>query len=73
MSHAHLLWVVFGGKWMSEDFTGSDPLILTRLQYGFQELDALLSLCGLGFIIFLKTHLVEETTVISTIMKVNRS
>ena len=58
---------------MSEDLTGSDPLILTRLQHGLQELDALLSLCGLSFIIFLKTHLVEETTVISSIVEDNQS
>ena len=31
--HTHLLWVVFGDKWMNEDFSGSDPLILIHLQH----------------------------------------
>ena len=48
---------------MSEDFTGSDPLICVNFQHCLQELDTLLSLHCLSFVILLQTHLVEETSV----------
>lgn len=47
-----------------------DPLIGIDSEHGLQELDTLLSLFCLNSVVFLQTHLVEETTVKSTISEV---
>ena len=62
--------VVSGVEWFSEEFTGSDPLICIKCQHGLQELDTLLSLYSLSFVIFLQTHLVKEPSVKFTISQV---
>lgn len=59
-----------GNEWMSEDFTGSDPLSLTHFQHGLHELDTLLSLVSLSSVVPLQTHLVYGTKVKSTISQV---
>ena len=42
---------------MSEDFIRSDPLVSISFQHCLQELDTLLSLFSLSSVIFLQTHL----------------
>lgn len=65
--HTHVRWVVFGDEWMTGDLTGSDPLIRINFQHGLQELDTVFSL---SFVVCLLKHLVEETTVKSSISQV---